>query len=135
MNITIVAGAPGTGKTFLVDRTIGFDFLLRINSDDYKDVPWEAQSVILATLIKEKAKYCSGTIVVEGLCALRGLRKAIDFGWITSEDTVTVFMMKSIRSVSRYDERQAKAQQTILTSVLEKLPTVVVYDLIEGNPQ
>lgn len=128
MNITIVAGAPGTGKTFLADR---IDNWVRINSDDYKDVPWEAQSVVLATLIRE-----DGTnVLVEGLCALRGLRKAIEFGWVTSEDTVTVFMMKSIRSVSRYDERQAKAQQTILSTILEKLPTVVVYDLIEGNPQ
>ncbi len=132
MNITIVAGAPGTGKTFLTDR---IDNWVRINSDDYKDVPWEAQSVVLATLIREKAMYGSGVVVVEGLCALRGLRKAIEFGWVTSEDTVTVFMMKSIRSVSRYDERQAKAQQTILSTILEKLPTVVVYDLIEGNPQ
>lgn len=132
MNITIVAGAPGTGKTFLADR---IDNWVRINSDDYKDVPWEAQSVVLATLIREKAMYGSGFMVVEGLCALRGLRKAIEFGWVSSEDTVTVFMMKSIRSVSRYDERQAKAQQTILTSILEKMPTVVVYDLIEGNPQ
>lgn len=129
MNITIVAGAPGTGKTFLADR---IDNWVRINSDDYKDVPWEAQSVVLATLIREKAMY---GMVVEGLCALRGLRKAIEFGWVTSEDTVTVFMMKSIRSVSRYDERQAKAQQTILSTILEKLPKVVVYDLIEGNPQ
>lgn len=128
MNITIVAGAPGTGKTFLADR---IDNWVRINSDDYKDVPWEAQSVVLATLIRE-----DGTnVLVEGLCALRGLRKAIEFGWVTSEDTVTVFMMKSIRSVSRYDERHAKAQQTILATILEKMPTVVVYDLIEGNPQ
>lgn len=132
MNITIVAGAPGTGKTFFTDRIYNW---VRINSDDYKDVPWEAQSVVLATLIREKAMYGNGSMVVEGLCALRGLRKAIEFGWVTSEDTVTVVMMKSIRSVSRYDERQAKAQQTILASVLEKLPTVVVYDLIEGNPQ
>ena len=129
MNLTIVAGAPGTGKTFLSDRLEAYT---RINSDDYKDVPWEAQSIVLATLIKENG-HCS--LLVEGLCALRGLRKAIDFGWVTSEDTVTVFMMKSIRSAPRYDERQAKAQQTILATILEKLPTVVVYDLIEGNPQ
>lgn len=133
MNITIVAGAPGTGKTFLADRFFNYAFV-RVNSDTYKDIPWEAQSVVLATLLKDAGEHAAG-VLVEGLCALRGLRKAIDFGWVTSEDTVTVFMMKSIRSVSRYDERQAKAQQTILASVLEKLPTVVVYDLIEGNPQ
>lgn len=132
MSITVVAGAPGTGKTFFADRFCNYASV-RINSDNYKDVPWEAQSIVLATLIKDAGP--GAGVVVEGLCALRGLRKAIDFGWVTSEDTVTVFMMKSIRSVSRYDERQAKAQQTILATILEKLPTVVVYDLIEGNPQ
>ncbi len=129
MNIIVIAGAPGTGKTTFSRKLEGS--MRVIYTDDLKDIPWESQSGILATAIVHKP--LEKVVAIEGLCALRGVRKAVEYGWIDTDDSVTVFMFTEPYDLGRYSESLAKAQLTILADLIKKFPNTTVYYVKKDN--
>lgn len=129
-NLTVICGAGGTGKSFLSER-LNSDFT--IDTDGWAHYPWEDQSKLVAGAIGLQVERSDTTVC--GFTALRGVRK-----FLQSEDDfkgkITVFFMKSVRSVSRYREADAKAQETILRDLAilcdKSGIDLVVYNLTEG---
>lgn len=126
MNIIVIAGAPDTGKTTFSKKLE--TAMTVIHTDDYKDIPWEDQSKVLATKLLETFKYRTNSVCVaiEGLCALRAVRKMAEYGWLGVPDKVTVFMFDTPYGPA-YDASLAKAQRTILEDLVKKFPSTSVY--------
>ncbi len=133
MNIIVIAGAPDTGKTTFSKKLE--TSMPVIHTDDYKDIPWEDQSKVLATRILDSFNSpIRNCIVIEGLCALRGVRKAVEYGWVQDGPVhmggckVTVFMFDTPYGPA-YDASAAKAQRTILEDLVKKFPNTTVYNV------
>lgn len=127
MNIIVIAGAPDTGKTTFSQKLEGS--MRVIHTDDYKDIPWEDQSRVLATRLFDFPNI--KCVAIEGLCALRGVRKAVEYGWIQDGRDgckVTVFMFDTPYGPA-YDTSLAKAQRTILKDLVKKFPSTTVYNV------
>ena len=130
MNIIVIAGAPDTGKTTFAKKLEGS--MRVIHTDDYKDISWEDQSRVLATRLFDFPNI--SCVAIEGLCALRGVRKAVEYGWIKDGPIhmggckVTVFMFDTPYGPA-YDASLAKAQRTILEDLVKKFPSTTVYNV------
>lgn len=127
MNIIVIAGAPDTGKTTFAKKLE--TSMPVIHTDDYKDIPWEYQSKVLAgKLLEFKYSTDSVCVAIEGLCALRAIRKMAEHDWLGILDKVMVFMFDTPYGPA-YSASLAKAQRTILEDLVKKFPSTSVYNV------
>jgi hypothetical protein len=113
---TVILGGPGTGKTTRAERLRQETGLVPRGTDELMQLPWSDQSDAVADWLLSPDPY-----TIEGVAAVRGLRKALERTAGKPCDRV-VWLTKQHRALeTKGAQSMAKAVTTIWSQIRDDL--------------
>jgi 2-phosphoglycerate kinase len=115
----LIIGGPGTGKTTFANelaRKTGFEL---VHTDDLMHMNWSDQSEVLARKMAHTAAE-DGAFIVEGVAAVRALRKALDMAQ-KPVDEIHIMRKQHLPGYSKGADAMRKGIDTVWRGIEEKV--------------